>query len=77
MKYKKIAREPMRIESQEDYECALKLMAVYIEDYDNSKFLIESLSLSIDYWENMHDEFAMFNNAVAKLKNNLHGDSID
>lgn len=77
VKNKTLEHEPMKIENQEDYEYALKLIEVYIEDYDNSKCLIESLSISIDCWENMHDEFAVFNKAVAKLKVNLRGDSID
>ncbi|MCU7978057.1 transcriptional regulator [Shewanella sp. SW36] len=55
------------IETQDDYEQALALMDVLIDDYDANKFLIEILSLSIDRWEVQADEFAKFNSAIAGM----------
>ena len=58
----------MEINTQADYERALAMMDQLIDDYEANKSLIDTLSLSIERWENQADEFAEFNAAVAKMK---------
>lgn len=54
-----------QISCQEDYEQALALMDVLVDDYDANRQLIELLSVSIEHWEEQAPEFAEFNRAVA------------
>ena len=55
-----------RIETQDDYERALKLMDQLVDDYDANKPLIEILAVSIERWEDQATEFSDFNAAVAE-----------
>ncbi|CBL46672.1 Predicted transcription regulator containing HTH domain [gamma proteobacterium HdN1] len=73
------------IDSQEEYENALTLMDALIEDYDNNRALIETLSHAIGQWEEGADEFAEFNQRVSSLRDvdvlrliiDQHGLSLD
>jgi HTH-type transcriptional regulator/antitoxin HigA len=54
-----------RINNEDDYVRALKLMDELVDDYDTNKQLIELLETSIERWEDGANEFADFNKAVA------------
>lgn len=55
------------IDNDSDYQQALALMDVLIDDYDNNRILIDMLSVSIERWEEHADAFADFNSQVAGL----------
>ncbi|MFN2361999.1 MAG: type II toxin-antitoxin system HigA family antitoxin [Marinobacter sp.] len=54
------------IETQDDFEQALKLMDQLVDDYDANRLLIEILAASIERWEDQAAEFSDFNAAVAE-----------
>jgi HTH-type transcriptional regulator/antitoxin HigA len=65
-----LARVPYitKINNQDDYERALALMDSLVDDYDTNKQLVELLATSIERWEDVADEFADFNKAVAGIE---------
>jgi HTH-type transcriptional regulator/antitoxin HigA len=54
------------IETQDDYEQALELMDLLVDDYDANRLLMEILAVSIERWEDQGAEFSDFNAAVAE-----------
>lgn len=56
------------IDNQDAYENALTLMDALVDDYDNQRALIETLSHAIEQWEAKADEFAEFNQRIASLR---------
>lgn len=57
-----------KINNQDDYDRAIALMDSLIDDYDNNKQLVELLASSIERWEDLTDDFAGFNTAVAGIE---------
>ncbi|HEH9401820.1 TPA: transcriptional regulator [Aeromonas sobria] len=57
----------ININSQDDYENALKLINELFNEYESNKQLVELLATSIGKWEDKAYEFAIFNKAVAGI----------
>lgn len=56
----------IEITNEDEYEKALALMDVIIEDYDNQQILFELLSNSIERWEESSLEFTDFNKRIGE-----------
>jgi HTH-type transcriptional regulator/antitoxin HigA len=65
------ARFLSHIESEQDYQYALDMMDLLIEDYDNQKLLIDILANSIEQWEDRAEEFADFNATMKSLDSDV------
>lgn len=57
----------IHINSQDDYESALKLMSELFNEYEFNIKLVELLAISIRKWEDKAYEFVIFNEAVAGI----------
>ncbi len=56
-----------QIHNQVEYQQALDLMDELIEDYDYNRPLIDTLSISIDHFENESEDFRDFNIRIKSL----------
>jgi len=65
------ARFLSHIENAQDYQNALDMMDMLVDDYDNQKLLIDILANSIAEWEDHAEEFTAFNEKVKALDSDV------
>lgn len=59
------ASSVVEIANNDEYNQALALMDELVDDYDNQIVLIELLSKSIGRWEDVSEDFTVFNQRIA------------
>lgn len=59
------------IKTEEEYHKAIELMEELIEDYEESRPLIELLSIVIERWEDQAEQFSAFNKRIARLDSGI------
>ncbi|MFQ3231650.1 helix-turn-helix domain-containing protein [Reinekea sp.] len=65
------ARFISHIYDEQDYQNALDMMDILIDDYDNQKPLINILANSIEQWEDNDEGFEAFNAQVKALDSDV------